>query len=246
VIYSFDDTGAGYNPEGLAIGSGGVIFGTTLNGGSAGIGTVFALTPPASAGGVWQFHTLHSFQNGNDGANPNTGVTIGAHGVLYGTTPTGGAATTCCPVTGNGTVYSLAPPEVAGDPWTETVLYDFSDTADGFTPSSGVVIRDGVLYGTTEHGGACGCYFGGTIYSLTPATAGAAWTVGLIYSFLTVHDHFAQGGPVILGDSGVLYCTTLYGGTSYDGTVMILEPPASPGGGMDERSAAHVHGQRWR
>jgi hypothetical protein len=35
---------------------------------------------------------------------------------------------------------------------------------------------------------------------------------------------------VILGDSGVLYCTTLYGGTSYDGTVMILEPPASPGG----------------
>jgi hypothetical protein len=75
------------DPNGLAIGSGGVLYGTTYAGGT--VGQVYSLTPPASPDSPWTFTVLHSF-GGSDGAAPFSGVTIGAGGVLYGTTTLGG------------------------------------------------------------------------------------------------------------------------------------------------------------
>jgi hypothetical protein len=50
----------------LAIGTGGVLYGTTSAGAGTcfpypGCGTVFSLAPPASPGGAWTESVLHSF-----------------------------------------------------------------------------------------------------------------------------------------------------------------------------------------
>jgi uncharacterized repeat protein (TIGR03803 family) len=94
-IYSFDrsDKGAGESPAGdLAIGAGGVLYGTTLEGGTSGCGNVFSLTPPATAGSAWPYAVLHNFTGAaTDGCLPFGGVVIGSGGVLYGSTQNGGA-----------------------------------------------------------------------------------------------------------------------------------------------------------
>ncbi|MGA2738278.1 MAG: choice-of-anchor tandem repeat GloVer-containing protein [Bryobacteraceae bacterium] len=76
----------------VVIGSGGVLFGTTRLGGVVnsttcpqGCGTIFSLTPPASAGLPWSETILYSFTGGSDGYWPSAAVTLGADGVLYGT-----------------------------------------------------------------------------------------------------------------------------------------------------------------
>lgn len=91
ILYSFREIdGDGGNPSGLVFGPGGVLYGTTANGGSnigvcqglqvagfcvntAGDGTVFKLTPPAPGQNTWAESILWRFQRGSDttdGANP--------------------------------------------------------------------------------------------------------------------------------------------------------------------------------
>jgi uncharacterized repeat protein (TIGR03803 family) len=152
--------GGSFPLGGVAIGRGGVLYGTTSIGGTLDNGTVFSLTPPASPGGAWTLAVLCNFLEGGPAATaPDAGVAIGHDGVLYGTT-TGGAFNT-------GTVYSLTPPAAAGGAWTETVLHTFTGyPSDGSGPEAGVVIgHDGVLYGTTPIGGASNK---GTAFELRP------------------------------------------------------------------------------
>ena len=143
----------------MAIGRGGVLYGTTSVGGTSDNGTVFSLTPPASSGGAWTLAVLCNFLEGFAATAPEAGVAIGHDGVLYGTT-TGGVFNT-------GTVYSLTPPSSAGGAWTETLLHTFTGyPSDGSGPEAGVVIgHDGVLYGTTPIGGASNK---GTDFELRP------------------------------------------------------------------------------
>ncbi len=50
-----------------------------------------------------------------------------------------------------GTVYELTP---SGSGWTESVLYSFSGSHDGLSPSNGVICDSaGNLYGTTYREG---------------------------------------------------------------------------------------------
>jgi uncharacterized repeat protein (TIGR03803 family) len=63
-----------------------------------GCGTVYKLTPPSTAGGIWTHTVLHAF-GGNDGKFPEATLTMGA-GALYGTTLYGGS-------TGYGTVFKM-------------------------------------------------------------------------------------------------------------------------------------------
>ena len=91
IRYVFAD---GIRPTGRLIqGSDGLLYGTTVNGGDFGLGTVFSL----DAAGT--FTTLHDFA-GDDGANPSAGVIQGLDGRLYGTTANGGAF-------GQGTVFVM-------------------------------------------------------------------------------------------------------------------------------------------
>jgi len=164
----------------LALGPGGVLYGTTANGGIAsapcpsnGCGVVFQLNPPASSGAAWTEAVIYSFTGVNgDGAFPSSALVLTADGALYGTTQGGGAVAGSNPacstsaVSGCGTVFKLAPSE-SGGTWTETVLHNFTgENDDGSSPGSYLTPNgSGGLYGTTAQGGIAGY---GTAFEIRP------------------------------------------------------------------------------
>ncbi len=171
-----------YPSAALTVGPGGLLYGTTPDGGSGvcatsggiefGCGTIFQLTPPATPGGPWAESVIYNFTGLNgDGAYPSASLVLGQNGVLYGTTQFGGGATSACPssyyaLAGCGTVFELTPP-AAGGSWTEKVLHSFSDAdGDGSLPVAGLALSSaGVLYGTTSAGGTAGK---GTVFAIAP------------------------------------------------------------------------------
>ena len=215
LLHSFDpETFDGFYPlAGVLIGNGGVLYGTTSAGGSFGQGIVFQLTP----GPTWTETVLNSFTGlDGDGASPSGPLTLGADGVLYGTTEFGGTF-------GLGTVFRLTPgPGVA---WTESVLYSFQGPAfgDGANPTAGVLMGgDGALYGVTSSGGIGGF---GTVFKLTPPSAGSngQWTEMI----LTTFDSSAGFGPLsslVWGAGGHQFGTLGSGGAFNDGAVFECRP----------------------
>jgi uncharacterized repeat protein (TIGR03803 family) len=168
VLYKFQGgANDGSVPEGdLAFDSAGNLYGTTWEGGDT------SACPPSGCGTVYKFDTsghetiLHKF-SGADGALPEGGVAIDSSGNLYGTTNSGGTAANCQPA-GCGTVFEV---DTSG---TETVLYSFTNGADGSSPIAGLVLdSSGNLYGLTFYGGytqgnlcfPSGC---GTVFKVTP------------------------------------------------------------------------------
>ena len=108
---------------GLISDSAGNAYGTTAGGGGecsdGGCGTVFKLTKDRKES------VLYAFKGGSDGDGPLGALMLDASGNLYGTTVSGGG--TGCGGYGCGTVFKLAPDG------TETVLYAFQGSSDGFT-----------------------------------------------------------------------------------------------------------------
>jgi uncharacterized repeat protein (TIGR03803 family) len=142
VLHSFaGGSGDGANPyAGLIQGSDGNFYGTTYNGGSYGLGTVYRITP----GGTET--VLYSFVGGSgDGAYPEAGLTLGSDGNLYGATYEGGPG-------GLGAVFRLTP---GGN---ESILHFFAGgSSDGANPTATLVPgTDGNLYGSTAAGGSSG------------------------------------------------------------------------------------------
>lgn len=91
-IYAFSGTGDGSRPQGeLVRDAEGSLYGTTYEGGSlagdclsiGGCGTIYELTPPATANGQWAASILHEFGSA-EGAGPSglTEVNAGLYGVL--------------------------------------------------------------------------------------------------------------------------------------------------------------------
>jgi uncharacterized repeat protein (TIGR03803 family) len=140
-----EETGA--FPGGLVEDALGNFYGATINGGAGFAGTIFKFSPFGPFGTL---QTLFTF-NITNGANPNSPLTIGQDGFLYGTTEEGGAF-------GAGTIFRLSP---MGFPES---FVSFNG-ADGALPRSGVMQGpDGNFYGTTSQGGAFGS---GEIYQLS-------------------------------------------------------------------------------
>lgn len=139
----------GANPMGGLIYSENVLYGTTRLGGTNALGTVFKLNTDGTG-----FTVLKHFVAA-DGVTPYAGLAV--HGnFLYGTARSGGEA-------GNGVVYRL---RKDGNGY--AVLKHFSQGAgftnyDGAKPRSGLVVKSGVLYGTTQLGGNAA---NGTVYKL--------------------------------------------------------------------------------
>ena len=211
LLYGFTGGSDGALPSaGVAIGAGGVLYGTTVGGGAFNAGAVFSLTPPSSPGGAWTETVLHSFARGSNGA------------------------------AGCGTLFTLKPPASSGGSWAEKTLYSFACAPDGSEPQAGVVMGGGgVLYGTTRSGGTGNCPSGcGTVFSLTPpATPGISWTETVLHSFAGGSDGaYPMFAGVVIGSGGVLYGTTAEGGieSACCGTVFSLTPPVSPGGTWTE------------
>jgi uncharacterized repeat protein (TIGR03803 family) len=207
------------------------------------VGTLFALSLPCSAAAP-VLTTLYNFPGYApppftpctlpvvvdcvpDGEFPEAGLVFNAAGALFGTTFSGGVDY------GHGTVYELEPPVAPSTTWTPVQIYAFTGGADGANPQAGLIFSSrGVLFGTTEYGGAYGY---GTVFSLTPG-AGGIWTFAVVYSFAgapagcgTTGNPACDGenpaAGLILGSvSGYLYGTTANGGTANYGTVFELVP----------------------
>ena len=143
----------GANPlDTLIFDKAGNLYGTA-EGGGAGAGVVFELSPIGD--GRWKEKVLHSFA-GRNGAVPYAGLIFDQAGNLYGTTFEGG-------VPGGGVVFKLTPHATGA--WGETVLHDFSDKA-GAIPFSGLIFDTaGNLYGTT-YGDSNSTF--GSVYEITP------------------------------------------------------------------------------
>ena len=96
LLYSFaGGSSDGAAPEaGVIQGSDGNFYGSTLQGGASGLGTVFRLTPSGTE------IILHTFAGSSDGANPGANLVPGSDGNLYGSTGAGGSS-------GDGTFFKI-------------------------------------------------------------------------------------------------------------------------------------------
>jgi uncharacterized repeat protein (TIGR03803 family) len=215
--------GDGERPTSLVFGGRGSLYGSAVYGGTTNAGTVFSMTPPAAAGGVWTENLIYSFSVLANGTFPTATVVAADSAGVLGFTEEGGNAFL-------GTVFALTPPSEAGGQWTETDLYDFSSPATGEYPTA-LIVANGVIYGTTGQGGSAN---GGDVFSLTPpASPGGPWVETVLYSFAGGSDGI---GPQSLqmGPDGIIYGTTGQGGTANAGVVFSLTPPAAPGGNWSE------------
>ncbi len=207
VIWSFggSQSDGAYPDAGMVLDRRGNLYGTVPNGGRFGYGVVYRLTPTASG---YSETILHDFGSGDDGRLPDTSLTLGNGGVIYGTTNGGGSGAA------RGTIFRLTP---KGGRYTETVLWNFQGGADGSLPSSPVTFdTQGAIYGVTDYGGNAGCVDGcGTAYKLTPKGSGYAERV--IWVFGNNADGYYPLSNVVVGPHGALYGTTWQGGTHYGG-----------------------------
>jgi uncharacterized repeat protein (TIGR03803 family) len=181
------------------------LYGTTINGGTSGDGTMFGLNPPAKSGGSWTESTLFSFDV-TDGSLPGA-LIMDNSGYLYGTTQSGGA-------NGDGTVFELTPTKKGT--WKESILLSLAGSSDGEKPRGALVLDGGNLYGTTQTGGPDGA---GTVFELTPQ-AGGSWKEVVLWSFDGADG--SDPGALITDNNSNLYSMTANGGTSNDGTVFEL------------------------
>jgi uncharacterized repeat protein (TIGR03803 family) len=160
VLHSFG-SGDGIRPVASLTVMNGTLYGTTQYGGTGacndkfhtGCGTVFSITPSGTE------QVLYSFAGGADGIYPVASL-IDVNGSLYGTTEYGGTGACSSGYDhGCGTVFSITP---SG---TEQVLYSFGTAPDGANPVASLTDVNGLLYGTTNGGGAHGV---GTVFALSP------------------------------------------------------------------------------
>lgn len=166
-IYDFQGSPDGQTPySGVTLTKQGDLYGTTYGGGDNNLGTVFELTP-GGAGSQWDGTVLYSFI-GDDGGQPMGPVTFRSKSVMIGTTVGTGAASSTGTSAGKyGSVFKLTS-DGAGN-WTETVLYTFAGgTADGAAPTGKLIVRKGIVYGTTQYGGQGKGQGWGTVYQIVP------------------------------------------------------------------------------
>jgi uncharacterized repeat protein (TIGR03803 family) len=156
--FAYTNSDGALPQSGLVL-SGNVLYGTAKDGGSFGVGTVFAVTTDGT-----DFTNLHSF-NGSDGVGPVAGLVLSGS-TLYGTASAGGSF-------GEGAVFALNT-DGTGFATLNTFTrptYDSSGdytNADGSTPVGNLILSGSTLYGATELGGANGH---GTVFALNLALA---------------------------------------------------------------------------
>ena len=230
ILYTFLGGHDGYHPGEVIFGPNGSLYGTTQDGGTAGVhcqggsrdfvgcGTVFELTPPSKPGGSWTKTILYNFPAyAGDGLYPTEDVIFDSQGNLYAMAGGGGTS-------GYGMVFQLTPNSK------ENVLHEFTGGSDGGYPGEGLVLgANGVLYGTASYSGALDA--SGVVFQLAPPTSGkGAWTETVLHTFPAFgKDGTTPASTMALDPNGNLYGTTDLGGSSNCGTVFKLAPPSGGG-----------------
>jgi uncharacterized repeat protein (TIGR03803 family) len=189
VLHSFPSASAtdGANPNPSVIQQDGLLYGTTQNGGQDDGGVLFVLDTHTGKETV-----LYSFPYGS---SPN-GSLIFQAGVLYGTTYAGGNITWNCNMVGCGSVF-----QVDASTGAERDLYLFPklNGKQGAAPRTGLVYRNGVLYGTTRNGGTQDV---GTVFALDVATQ------AMLGNFPLDGGESGAGPSGLMGVGSTLFVTT--------------------------------------
>jgi uncharacterized repeat protein (TIGR03803 family) len=187
ILHTFNGDGDGAHPwAGVFRDSAGNLYGTTVDGGTDGLGTIFKLD---TGGG---YTLLHSFA-GSDGAYPYGPVIRDRKGNLYGATYEGGTSEV-------GTVFKL---NKSGK---LAVLHNFAGNTDGAYSPAGLV-RDaaGNLYGTTAQGGSSSDF--GTVFKVDASNRET-----ILHCFTAPRQGMLPEAGLLLDKAGNLYGTTYYGG----------------------------------
>jgi len=179
--------------SGLAI-SGPTLYGTSLNGGANGKGSVFKIDTNGA-----NFAVLHDFAGNPDGANPRSRLLVNG-ATIYGTTSVGGTndAGTIFKLNINGLDYS--------------VIAHFSNAPAAMSPYVGLTYDNNTLYGVSSSGGTGSA---GTVFRLS--TNGTDFSI--IHSF-TNNEGLSPQSALVLNN--LLYGATLSRGTGLGGTIFQL------------------------
>jgi uncharacterized repeat protein (TIGR03803 family) len=203
-IYNFcsESPGACFDGQqpygGLIQATDGNFYGTTLDGGTNGMGTVFRVSTTGTE------DTLYSFcsqPNCADGASPAARLLQASDGNFYGTTNLNGA-------NGVGTIFQITPQGVL------TTVHTFTwATEGGYSSGELVQAKSGNFYGTTWSGGAHGY---GTVFEMNPGGAGA-FLFSTIYNFCSQSNCADGTNPpagLIQAIDGNFYSVTFGGGAN--------------------------------
>ena len=179
-----------------------ILYGTTVTGGTNGLGVVFAVNTNGTFSPVHVFSGFDPIAGTNaEGAIPY-GTLILSGATLYGTADFAGDY-------GNGTIFKV---NTNGAGF--VAPYSFTGGNDGSTPDGGLVLSNNILYGTTAYGGSAG---NGTVFALN--TNGTGFTV--LHTFTGSGDGAnPNAGLILVGN--MLYGTAVNGGTEGWGTVFAV------------------------
>jgi uncharacterized repeat protein (TIGR03803 family) len=196
-------------PQGGLVASGNRLYGTTVDGGPMGSGTIFAIDTDGTG-----FTNLHSFAlvsgpdgTNSEGSNPYDALVVSG-GMLYGTAYNGGGF-------GYGSVFSMS---TNGGSFTNLHSFPLIGS-DGSNPYSSLLLANGVLYGATSFAGD---FNTGTIFKINTDGTG----FGVLHEFSK--DNFGTDydgeNPyctlILLGDT--LIGTGADGGTNTTGTIFTV------------------------
>ena len=192
----------------LAFDNAGNLYGATSAPYTTFDGEIFELSPQPD--GTWTETVLITFPAANGVGGPAGGPIFDSKGNLYGATFYGIGG-----YEGNsrGAVYELSPQ--ANGPWTLTVLYNFTKASTTQFPESRLTFdSSGNLYGTAEGGS-----FYGSIFEVSPGSAGGAWTETTIHSFNSGSDGGNPRGTLVVDTAGNVYGATSAGGIGCNGNL---------------------------
>ena len=219
----------GLDPEAsLIFGPGGLLYGTTMDGGPGNNGTIFSVAP---AGGAKSFSVIASFPGERtDGRKPNFGA--------LSVTPQGDLLASTMDVPANTVVLrrDQTPGHVfllrqTNGIWQEQIVNRFPKRNGFYYPTYNVTqTADGTLYGCAK-GGKYGL---GGVFGLVPPGNGGPWPQIPVYSFTgDAGQPLYQGNSIcaLTSDtSGNLFGITGEGGQNGTGVFFELTPAAGHAG----------------
>jgi uncharacterized repeat protein (TIGR03803 family) len=201
LLHVFKGTDGSFPYAALVQATDGDFYGTTLQGGAYGLGTIFRISR-------WgDFTVVYNF-DGNHGASPSAPLVQGADGNFYGVTQAGGSS-------GKGVAFKLKPHGNV------IVLHNFTGGSDGSAPIAGLVqATDGNFYGTTNSGGQYNAY--GVLFRIS-----STGVFKVLHNFSPTTEWGAQT-TMVQHTNGILYGTTEVGGSGGFGTFYSLDLKLAP------------------
>jgi len=202
MLTNFNNANGASPVAGLTVDPDGNLYGTTESGGAHGVGTVFKVAP----NGMMLTNLYNFGTTTTDGALPQTTMTLGPDGNLYGIT----SLTSLTPFDNDGTIFKIT----TNGTLTTLINWDFYN---GGNPVGSLTLGpDGNFYSTTYLGDNGNNSNMGIVYSLT--------TNG-VFTVLAQFDGSNGAWPMsglTLGPDNNLYGGTTGGGTHGNGTVYKL------------------------